>query len=41
MTSTHMPRLSDEELGTLENILAKLAGFAGAELPPVLFRFVT
>ena len=41
MTSTHTPRLSDEECGMLETILTKLAGAVGAELPPVLFRFVT
>ena len=37
-----MPKqhLSDEELAALEGILAKLSG-PGAELPPVLFRFVT
>jgi len=40
MTSTQKQRLSDEELGTLEVILAKLSG-SGAELPPALFRFVT
>ena len=40
MTITPKPLLSDEELGTLEGILAKLSG-PGAELPPVLFRFVT
>ncbi|MBE7209494.1 MAG: hypothetical protein INR65_00605 [Gluconacetobacter diazotrophicus] len=34
------PRLSDDELETLETILRKLDG-PGAELPPVLFRFVT
>ncbi|MBE7190306.1 hypothetical protein [Jatrophihabitans endophyticus] len=34
------PRLSPDELATLETILRKLDG-PGAELPPVLFRFVT
>ena len=33
-------RLSAEEVGMLEGILAKLGG-PGAELPPALFRFVT
>ena len=40
MTSAQQQRLSDGELCTLEAILAKLSG-SGAELPPVLFRFVT
>ncbi len=40
MTRTERQRLSDEELDTLEGILAKLDG-PGAELPPLLFRFVT
>ena len=40
MTSAPRQQLSDEELRTLEAILAKLSG-PGAELPPVLFRFIT
>lgn len=40
MTSAHKQQVSDEELRSLEAILAKLSG-PGAELPPVLFRFVT
>lgn len=40
MTGGQKQQLSDEELRTLEAILAKLSG-SGAELPPVLFRFVT
>ena len=40
MTSVQNKRLSDGELCTLEAILAKISG-SGAELPPVLFRFVT
>ncbi len=37
---TRKPPLSEHELATLEAILAKLDG-QGADLPPVLFRFVT
>jgi len=40
MSSAQKQRLSDEELRTLEGILAKLSG-SSAELPPTLFRFVT
>ena len=40
MASAQGQQLSDDELQTLEAILAKLSG-PGAELPPVLFRFVT
>ena len=40
MTNTIDQRLTDEELATLERILAKLSG-PGAELPPTLFRFLT
>ena len=40
MKSAREQHLSDEELRTLESILAKLNG-PGAELPPVLFRFLT
>ena len=40
MANESKQQLSDEELRTLEAILAKLSG-CGAELPPVLFRFVT
>ncbi len=40
MTSAQKQLLSDDELHTLEAILAKLSG-SSAELPPVLFRFVT
>ncbi len=40
MTSPRQQQLSDDELRTLDAILAKISG-PGAELPPVLFRFVT
>ncbi len=40
MTSTQKQRLSDEELNTLEGLLARLSG-SSAELPPALFRFIT
>lgn len=40
MTGPATPRLTDDELATLERILGKLAG-PGAELPWPLFRFIT
>ncbi len=40
MTTARKQQLTGEELVTLKGILAKLSG-PGAELPPVLFRFVT
>ena len=40
MTSAPKQQLSAQELATLGAILAKLSG-SGAELPPLLFRFVT
>ncbi|MGI3775919.1 MAG: hypothetical protein ACRYGC_01375 [Janthinobacterium lividum] len=40
MTTPADPALSDDELRTLEAILARLSG-PGALLPPPLFRFVT
>ena len=40
MTTGGTPGMTDDELQTLEGMLAKLNG-RGADLPPALFRFVT